>query len=412
MHEPATSPGPIGVSGRATDIIRRRTMEVSPRDAEERLRQAQRLDAIGRLSIGVAHDFNNHLTVILGFSAQVMADLDESDPRWRALEQVQRAGERAAGLARQLLAFSSRQALEPRVLYLNTLVQDLERMLWRLLGEDIDLTTKLEPALGRVMADPGRIEQVILNLVVNARDAMPRGGCVELETANVEVEGAGRPGPHVCISVTDTGTGMSPETLARLFEPFFTTKAPGRGTGLGLSMVHGIVRECGGHVTVESEVGRGTTFRVFLPRVAAAPRPAVERARGASPGGSERILLVEDDDAVRALARETLTRAGYAVVEADSGPAALAIGRQHEGEDWLDLLLTDVVLPRPSGRDLAEALRGARAEAQPPLKVLFMSGYADDAVAARGVTDRTTHYLEKPFTPDALLRQVRAALDG
>jgi signal transduction histidine kinase/ligand-binding sensor domain-containing protein/ActR/RegA family two-component response regulator len=379
--------------------------------AEEELRQSQKMEAVGRLAGGVAHDFNNLLTVIKGNAELGLADIDSGDAVRDELEEIERAAERASSLTRQLLAFSRKQILKPQILALNDRVSDIARMLRRTVGEDVELTIVLDPALGAVRADPGQIEQVLLNLVVNARDAMPRGGQLVVETRNVdsyavrqfaEAEAV----PYVAIIVRDTGTGMTPAVRDRVFEPFFTTKEQGKGTGLGLSTVYGSVKQSGGFVHVESELGAGSTFGVYLPRVSEPDeaRPTVETE--AVPPGSATVLLVEDEDAVRRLASRVLSRSGYRVLAAASGEQAAAIAAQHEGA--IDPLMTDVVMPGMSGRELAEQLLPRH----PGMRLLYASGYTEDAIVRHGVSSLETAFLEKPFTPKALLRKVREVLDA
>jgi signal transduction histidine kinase len=377
------------------------------------LEQAQKMDAIGRLAGGVAHDFNNLLTVILGRTDILMHPLKPEDPLRRGIELIQRTARRAADLTRQLLAFSRKQVLEAVVLDLNAVTTDMKDLLGRLIGEDIALVTTPSPDLGRVKADRGQIEQVIMNLAVNARDAMPQGGHLILETENVDLDAeyvrrhvGARPGPHVMLAVSDSGVGIPREIQPHIFEPFFTTKEQGKGTGLGLATVYGIVKQSGGYLEVDSEPGRGTTFRIYLPRVDATA-PAAERSTrpAAADGGTETILLVEDEEGVRELARDILRASGYTVIEARNGAEALLLCERHQGP--LDLLLTDVVMPRMSGRELAERLAPLR----PDLSVLYMSGYTDDAVIRHGVLGAGTAFLQKPFTPSALISRVRETLD-
>ena len=377
------------------------------------LEQAQKMDAIGRLAGGVAHDFNNLLTVILGRTDIMLHPLPPEDPMRRGIELIRRTAVRAADLTRQLLAFSRKQVLEAVVLDLNAVTVDMKDMLGRLIGEDIALVTTPTPGLGRVKADRGQIEQVVMNLAVNARDAMPRGGHIVLETENVDLDGeyvrrhmGARPGPHVMLSVADSGVGIPREILPHIFEPFFTTKEHGKGTGLGLATVYGIVKQSGGYIEVDSEPDRGTTFRIYLPRVDA-PAPASERSSrpAAVAGGTETLLLVEDEEGVRELARDILRASGYTVIEARNGSEALVLSERHQGP--LELLLTDVVMPRMSGRELAERLAPLR----PSMGVLFMSGYTDDAVIRHGVLGADTAFLQKPFTPTMLLQRVRETLD-
>jgi len=384
------------------------------RRLEEQLLQSQKMEAVGRLAGGIAHDFNNLLTAVSGYSELLLRDLPEGDPRRESAEEIRQAGSRAAGLTHQLLAFSRRQVLEPRVLDLNAVISGMERMLRRVIGEDVDLMTALDPELWRAKADPGQIEQAILNLVVNARDAMPRGGRLTLETANVELDDkfAGhyaslQPGPHVMLAVSDTGVGMDAELQARLFEPFFTTKEQGKGTGLGLSTTYGIVKQSGGSIWVYSEAGHGTTFKVYLPRC---EEPLEDRAappppREAEPG-TETILLVEDEPEVRRLVEKLLRLKGYRVLSAGGPTDAIAISKRPE--EPIDLLLTDVIMPGMNGRELARVLAGGR----PQLKVLYMSGYTDAAMSQQGILPAGTAFLSKPFTPETLARKIRDVLDG
>ena len=382
---------------------------------EEQLQHSQKMDAVGRLAGGVAHDFNNLLTVINGCSALLLRRLDAADVLRRYPLEIQRASERAASLTQQLLAFSRRQMLEPKVLNLNENVSAMDSMLRRLIGEHIDLVTILGADLGRVKADSSQMEQVIMNLAVNARDAMPEGGKLTIETANVELDEAYasrhmtvEPGAYVLLAISDTGHGMDEETQVRLFEPFFTTKEKGKGTGLGLSTVYGIIKQSGGMIWVYSELGRGTTFKIYLPRVVdVLEEPSLVSVSGAeSAGGTETILLVEDEESVRALACEALEEAGFHVLEARHGAEALVVSHRHQGP--IHLMLTDVVMPEMSGRVLADRLAPQR----PSLKVLYMSGYTDNAIIHQGVLDPGTAFLHKPFSPDALVRKVREVLDA
>jgi two-component system, cell cycle sensor histidine kinase and response regulator CckA len=384
------------------------------RRLEEQYRQAQKMEAVGQLASGIAHDFNNLLTVINGYADLLLQSLPPADSSQELLEEIRRAGERAAGLTRQLLAFGRRQVLAPRVLDLNAVAADTEAMLRRVIGEDVRLATVPGPGLWPVRADPGQVEQVLLNLAVNARDAMPTGGRLTIETRNVELDdeyalahAGAHPGPHVLLAVSDTGCGMTDEVKARIFEPFFTTKGPGRGTGLGLATVYGIVTQSGGHLGVDSEAGAGTTFRVYLPR---AEGPVGEpKAGSGAPAprrGAETVLLVEDDPAVRALNRHVLAGCGYTVVEAGDGDEAWRAAVRHAGGP-IHLLVTDVVMPGQGGRALAERLL----ERHPGLKVLYVSGYTDDAVVRHGVLREAMNFLQKPFTPTALAHRVREVLD-
>ena len=384
------------------------------RQLESQLRQAQKMEAVGQLAGGVAHDFNNLLTVIGGRCYLMLGRLPADDPLRREVELVRSAAERAARLTHQLLAFSRKQVLEPRVLDLNETVAGIEPLLRRLIGEHIEIGVARGAGLGRVKADVGQLEQVILNLAVNARDAMPQGGRLTLGTSNATVDEAAvrrapefEPGDYVVLSVTDTGHGMDAATRAQIFEPFFTTKEIGKGTGLGLATVYGIVKQSGGFIEVESEPGRGATFKVYLPcveealGVAEAGKPAGARLKG-----SETVLLVEDDEALRTLAREILAVQGYTVIEASSPLEALRLHRRHQGH--IDLLLTDVVMPEMNGQQLADRLKNARTD----MAVLFMSGYTGAALSQRGGGEFVGHFLQKPFTPDGLSRRVREVLDA
>ena len=376
------------------------------RRLEEALGRAQKMEAVGRLAGGVAHDFNNVLTAIIGSVELLMLDVPPGAKPREELEIIRDASEHARDLIRRLLAFSARQVLQPTVLDLNRLVGDLGKLLRRMIGEDVELTTALGPELGTVRVDAGQMEQVLVNLALNARDAMPRGGRLTIETADVELPGALDPpapdvpsGRYVMLSVTDTGVGMDRETAAHMFEPFFTTKARGKGTGLGLATVYGIVHQSGGHIAVDSGPGRGTTFRIFLP-CSPEPEAAADRAppAAAPAGGTETVLVVEDEPLVRILARKILEQAGYRVLVAASGTAALQLAEQHDGA--IHLLLTDVVMPEMSGRELVRRLT----ERLSDVRVVYMSGYADEAV------DRP--FIQKPFTRDELARVVREALDA
>ncbi len=386
---------------------------------EEQLRQSQKMEAIGRLAGGVAHDFNNLLTIIGGYGQMLLDTTNADDPVHKDLEAIMEAANRAGSLTRQLLTVSRRQVVQPKTFELNRLIARTNRMLKRVIGEDVELVHTLKSERGRIKADPGQIEQVLLNLTVNARDAMPTGGRLTIETADIEIGQDSivggqslRAGRYVLLAVSDTGTGMTPEVLKHVFEPFFTTKPRGKGTGLGLSTVYGIVTQTGGTITVDSEVGRGTVFRIYFPaavsRAELEPEPERDRAIPGEPSdkhGQETILLVEDETDVRRLTAEMLTRQGYTVLEASSGPDAIRVWE--ENQQKIDLVLTDVVMPRMSGQELASTLKARR----PELKVMYMSGYTDDVVARHGGIDRTV-LLHKPFTSDSLARMIRSVLDA
>ena len=399
--------------GRATRMIGAMMDVTQRKQLEDELRQAQKMEAVGRLAGGVAHDFNNLLTVITGRSVLLLGRLKPDDPLRRSVEQIQKTADRAATLTRQLLAFSRKQVLQRKNLDLNSTVEEISAMLRRLIGEDINLLLTLGPDAGRVNADPGQLEQVLMNLAVNARDAMPSGGTLGVETGRVQLAAPppDRPdalpaGPYAVLRVMDTGVGMDAAIQARIFEPFFTTKEPGKGTGLGLSLVHGVVRQHGGEIRVRSVVGGGTTFEIYLPQIETRPDaggPAEAAVRPAT--GSETILLAEDEDDVRALAREVLERQGYTVLEAADGAEALQV-YEKEGER-IDLILTDVVMPRMSGRELVDRVRATKST----MPVLYMSGYTEDAILRHGVRDASMLLLGKPFTPGDLVGKIREVLD-
>jgi two-component system cell cycle sensor histidine kinase/response regulator CckA len=381
---------------------------------EQQLRQAQKMEAIGQLAGGIAHDFNNLLGVIIGYSEMLLEQMEGDAPTRKPAEEINRAGKRAASLTRQLLAFSRRQVLEPKVMSLNVAVTEVEIMLQRLIGEDVNLQTSLDPAIGSVKADPGQIEQVILNLVVNARDAMPRGGKLLLETSNVELDGRATKlhppmfaGQFVVLTVTDTGIGMDSETQAHIFEPFFTTKELGKGTGLGLATVYGVVRQSGGFVRVHSEPGQGAQFKVYLPLVQDTVETRENRSGHVTNDfGTETILLAEDSEPLRELICMILRNHGYTVLEAGDGAAALRIANQHSGP--IHLLVTDVIMPGIGGHELSESLKSMRRD----LRVLYVSGYTDDTMMRHGVSDANVAILPKPFTPKDLTRKVRDVLDA
>jgi PAS domain S-box-containing protein len=398
---------PRGYAKVTRDITERRRLE-------EQLRQAQKMEAVGRLAGGIAHDFNNWLTVIVSYLELLLEDMALDSPLRRYAEDALEAADRAASLTRQLLAFSRRQVLQPQELDLNAVVAGMEPMLQRLMGEDVTLITSLDPTLGRITADPGQVEQVILNLAVNARDAMPRGGRLSLETANVELDDTYarrqldvKAGSYVMLTVSDSGVGMDAKTLSHIFEPFFTTKEPGKGTGLGLSIVYGIVTQNGGHIEVDSEPGRGATFSIYFPRVQGHPPVGAQGvARTATRRGGETVLLVEDEVSVRLVTREVLLLAGYQVLEASGGEEAVRLCEQHAGP--IHLLLTDVVMPVLSGPELAQRL----VQMRPEMKVLYMSGYSEDIVTRYGTLEISGAFLQKPFRPAALQDKVREVLEA
>jgi PAS domain S-box-containing protein len=400
--------------GEITHFIAIKAEVTERKRLEQQLRQAQKMEAVGRLAGGVAHDFNNLLTIISGYGGLLLEHPGTVEPLRGYVNEIKNASGRAASLTRQLLAFSRQQVLAPRVLGLNAVVANIEKMLKRLIGEDIDLVTILGESLWPVKADPGQLEQVLLNLAVNARDAMPNGGVLTIETANVEMDSTSAqthfplpPGRYVLLAISDTGIGMDAETQARIFDPFFTTKEKGKGTGLGLAMVYGIVKQSGGYIWVYSEVGKGTTFKIYLPRTE-------EEVEESGPGrsgfkaqlGTETLLLVEDEDAVRVLVRNVLREKGYRILEASRGEEALELAGQYGGP--IDLLVTDVVMPQMNGRELARRL----ADLLPQIKVLYISGYADNAVWYQGGLDSGGAFLQKPFSPEALARKVREVLGG
>jgi PAS domain S-box-containing protein len=410
LHEPGI--GAIVVNYR--DITERKLAEEARTRAEAHLRQAQKMEAIGRLAGGVAHDFNNLLTIINGYSEFLLGRLPAGDPARDAAREIHKAGGRAATLTRQLLAFSRRQILAPVVLDLNAILTGMEKVLRSLIGEDIEFRTCLAADLGRVKADAGQMEQVLVALALNARDAMPKGGELTIETRNAELDEVhvqahpeARPGSYALLLVRDTGVGMDAETRAHLFEPFFTTKEFGKGSGMGLAMVYGTVSQSGGHIEVQSEPGHGTTFAIYLPRLPElAPAPESGSGLRRLPQGHETVLLVEDEDGVRMLARLVLQTNGYTVLEARNGRDALTVAERHAGP--IHLLVSDVVMPQMSGREVADRLRAVR----PGLRVLYISGYADDAIVHHGVLEPGLAFLQKPFSPAVLVRKVREVLDA
>jgi two-component system, cell cycle sensor histidine kinase and response regulator CckA len=394
-------------AGTAMDITEQKRLE-------EQVRQAQRMESIGNLAGGVAHDFNNILTAILGHTTLLLEDCAHPIPPkhlQESLEEIKQASLRAAGLTNQLLAFSRKQIVQPRILNLNAVVDNLEPMLKRVIGEDVELSFSMADGLGTISADPGQVEQVVMNLIVNARDAMPRGGRITVETANIDLDdsygrqhGAMTAGEYVMLTVSDTGVGIPPALLAKIFEPFFTTKPKGQGTGLGLATVYGIVKQHRGYVWVYSEEGKGTTFKVYLPRVDGTPVRMARPVEKETTKGYETILLVEDDDRVRNLAHAVLTRHGYSVLSASGVDEALQLAQTHTGT--IHAAVTDVVMPGKSGHSLAEVLAGR----YPEIRVLYMSGYTDDAIVHHGVLAPEVAFLQKPFTPASLARAVRAVL--
>jgi signal transduction histidine kinase/ActR/RegA family two-component response regulator len=398
-------PCKMGILILTTDVTEARKIETQ-------YRHSQKMEAIGRLAGSVAHDFNNVLSVILGYTSILLDDLTPPSPMRTDIEAIRQAAERASQLTRQLLTFSRQQSLKLRVTSLNDVVSESESMLHRLLGEDIELVTHLDREVFNIKADSGQLDQVIMNLAVNARDAMPTGGQLTIETENVVLDesyATGHfgviPGRYVMLAISDNGAGMNQETQARMFEPFFTTKGPGKGTGLGLATVFGIVRQSGGNIWVYSEPGHGTTFRIYFPAVDGELVSAQQPIAPAVLDGNETVLLVEDQDDVRGVAKHILVRHGYHVLEARNGDEAMSACEQYRGV--IDLLLTDVVMPHINGRELANRLLKMR----PGMKVLYMSGYTENAVIRHGVLDAGIEYLQKPFLPEQLVRRVREAVD-
>ena len=404
---------PVAVLGIARDITERKRAEERLWQIEEQLRQSQKLESIGLLAGGIAHDFNNMLTAINGYSELILRQLKEGDPLRRKVEEIRKAGERAGALTYQLLAFSRKQILQLKTLDINDIVSDVANMLQRLIGENIDLRTVLNDGLGQVETDPGQITQVLMNLAVNARDAMPSGGKLTIETGNVYLDEAYanqrvavKPGPYVMLAVSDTGLGMDADTQQRIFEPFFTTKEVGKGTGMGLATVYGIVKQLGGNIWVYSEVGHGTAFKIYLPRVDKEAESIDGQAHETDlPVGTETILLVEDEDLVRNLTRQVLDMCGYRVLEASNGADAIKLYEETEYD--IDLLITDVVMPIIGGQELAKHLTGLN----PSLRVLYFSGYTDSAIVHHGVLNEGTNFIQKPFTPEAFAMKVREVLD-
>ncbi len=411
---PQSEPKPDTMLVSVMDITARKQAEEEKKKLQAQLVQSQKMEAIGQLTAGIAHDFNNLLTAINGFAELLRFKLDPQDPFQETVTRILHSGQRAADLIQQLLIFSRKQVVEPQLLELNKIVTEMEKLLQRIIGEDIELATRLEPELWPVKADTAQIEQIIVNLVVNARDAMPDGGQLSIETTNVVLDNIytasrpeAKPGEYVLLTISDTGMGMSQEVQARLFEPFFTTKEAGKGTGLGLATVYGIVKQNNGHIGVCSEEGQGATFKIYLPRTQALlplrlpdPQTVAE-----VPSGSETILLVEDNEGVRQLAQQVLSNKGYTILEAKNSQEALQLFKAQTTP--LHLLLTDVILPDLNGKLLADQLK----QMQPNLKVLYTSGYTDDAIAHHGVLNPGLAFLSKPFTPTALAHKVRQVLD-
>ena len=404
----------VGVLATGQDVTEREKTEEEKERLQAQLHQAQKMESIGRLAGGIAHDFNNLLTPMIGYAEMALMDLNPTDPLYRDFEEIHEAAERAKNLTGQLLTFSRRQELEMKVVNLNNIIASFKKMLQRIIGEDVEIITTLDPDLVNIKGDPPQIQQVLMNLSVNARDAMPQGGRLTIETANVILDKSyvkGRagvqPGPYAMLAVSDTGVGMDRETIDRIFEPFFTTKAPGEGTGLGLATVYGIVKQHGGNIWVYSEPGHGTTFKVYLPEATGDAQPElVAEKQPELAAGNGTILVVEDETAVRKLACNILENHGYEVIEASSGPDAVRLAESHGGP--IDLLLTDVVMPQMNGRELYRRIASLR----PDVKVLYMSGYTDDVIAHHGVLDAQIEFLQKPFTVDGLVRKISEMLTG
>jgi two-component system cell cycle sensor histidine kinase/response regulator CckA len=404
----------VGVLATGQDVTDREKAQEEKEQLHAQLHQAQKMESIGRLAGGIAHDFNNLLTPMIGYAEMALVDLKPADPLYRDFEEIREAAERAKNLTGQLLAFSRRQMLEMKVVNLNKVISSFKKMLQRIIGEDVKITTSLDPNLVNIKGDPPQLQQVIMNLAVNARDAMPRGGRLTIETANVALDESyakGKPGiepgSYTMLAVIDNGVGMDSETIDKIFEPFFTTKAPGKGTGLGLATVYGIVKQHGGSIWVYSEPGRGTTFKIYLPQTAGHVQPdrvAEKQPKLAANNGT--ILVVEDETAVRKLACNILQSHGYTVLEASSSPDAVRLAKTYKHP--IDLLLTDVVMPQMNGRDLYRRIASLR----PGMKVLYMSGYTDDVIAHHGVLDAQIEFLQKPFTVDGLVGKVTEMLTG
>ncbi len=403
----------IGIHGIGRDITERKQTQEALLKSESQLRQSQKMEAVGRLAGGMAHDFNNLLTAITGYSELLLNKLGELDPLSKYPKEIMKAAERASALTGQLLTFSRKKVLKLKVLDLNAIVTDMEKMLHRLIGEDIELVTTLSPTLGQIKADAGQVSQIIVNLVVNSRDAMPKGGKISIETANVDLDEdyashhvEVQAGPYVMLSVSDTGCGMDEETQSRIFEPFFTTKEVGKGTGLGLSTIYGIVKQCDGSIWVYSEPGKGTTFKTFLPRIEETIESHKPGKAPVLPQASETILVVDDEQMIQDLICEVLETSGYTVLTAGLGSEAISICKQHK--EPIHLIITDVVMPKMSGRELVKQLKPLR----PDMKVLFMSGYTGKEVIDRGILEPGTAFIQKPMTPDVLERKVREVLNA
>lgn len=399
-------------NGKITQVIEYNIDITARKNLEDQLRQGQKLEAIGSLASGVAHDFNNLLTTILGYSELSLMKLAEDDPQREQIESIYEAGQKAATLTRQLLAFSRKQVLEMQVVNLNSLLDNLTKMLNRMIGDDVEMVMMLDPSIGNIMADPGQIEQILMNLAINARDAMPNGGTITIETQEVELDeqyckdhAEVAPGNYIVLCVTDTGNGMTQEVMQKIFDPFFTTKKKGSGTGLGLSTVYGIVKQHKGHIYVYSEIGSGTVFKIYFREIKKDTETAASKQISAMASGTETILVVDDEPSIRKLVRDTLEPLGYTILEAPNGEKALEYYRKNHGV--INLLLTDVVMPKMTGKKLAEFLL----KDNPDLKVLYMSGYTDNVIAHKGVLDKDVHFLNKPLVPSILTRKIREILE-
>ena len=404
---------PCGMVQIVRDISRRRQVEEEQRSLQNQLTQAQKMEALGRFSGGIAHDFNNILTVILGYSQLMLFKMSKDDPLRPQLETISRSGEKATALIRQLLAFSRKQMLEMLPVNLNTIVDNLGKMLGRLIGEDIKLELRTTPAIGSILADAGQIEQILMNLTINARDAMRDGGSLVIETAAIDLDekyagshGEVQPGRYVMVSVTDSGEGMSEEVQQKIFDPFFTTKGAGKGTGLGLAMVHGIIKQHNGHISVYSEEGQGTTFKVYFPAIQDTVQDSKVAKPRAMPPGTETVLLAEDEPSIRRLVSDTLLALGYRLLEAANGEEALHVAKKYP--ETIDLLLTDVIMPGMNGRELAEEISALK----PGLSVVFMSGYTDDILSRHGVCEHGFNYISKPLVLTELACKLREVLDA